>query len=114
MYKIDWSADEPSKSGRDELSYWTSHALVGRLAPTIVLTAGIVGRDEAQSDAVHEDFVVRWKADHDALAARSSTGESKVVSGAHHFIQLDEPRVVIDAIRKVIAEVQPKIDIRIE
>ena len=74
--------------------------------PTIVLTAGIVGRDDGQSDAVYNDFVARWKAGHDALAARSTAGESILVPSAHHFIQLEAPQVVIDAIRRVVAEVR--------
>jgi pimeloyl-ACP methyl ester carboxylesterase len=72
--------------------------------PTIVLTAGIVAREDGQSDAIHEEFVRRWKTAHDALAARSSGGESILVTGSHHFIQLDQPQVVIDAISRVIAE----------
>jgi pimeloyl-ACP methyl ester carboxylesterase len=74
--------------------------------PTIVLTAGIVGRDDGQSDAIHDEFVGRWKAGHDALAARSSAGESIVVAGAHHFIQRDQPQVVINAIARVVAAVR--------
>jgi len=74
--------------------------------PIIVLTAGIVGRDEGQSDAIYQEFVGRWKAAHDALAARSRAGESIVVPEAHHFIQRDQPQVVIDAIIRVVSEVR--------
>jgi pimeloyl-ACP methyl ester carboxylesterase len=74
--------------------------------PIIVLTAGDVGREDGQSDAIYQEFVGRWKAAHDALAARSSEGESIVVAGAHHFIQRDQPQVVIDAVARVVAEVR--------
>jgi pimeloyl-ACP methyl ester carboxylesterase len=74
--------------------------------PTIVLTAGIVSRDPGQTDSIHEEFVGRWKAGHDALAARSTDGESILVPGAHHFIQRDQPQVVIDAIARVVTEVR--------
>ena len=60
------------------------------------------GEDEASRRA-REDFI---KAGHDALAARSSRGQSIVVSHAGHYIQNDQPQAVIDAIRKVVDEVR--------
>lgn len=72
--------------------------------PVIVLTAGLSGRDPGQSDAVYEDFVRRWKLGHDKLAARSTRGESIPVPEAHHFIQLDQPQTVIEAISKAVSE----------
>jgi pimeloyl-ACP methyl ester carboxylesterase len=44
-----------------------------------------------------------WKSGHDELAARSTRGRNIVVPGSNHYIQLDHPDAVIDAIRKVIA-----------
>jgi pimeloyl-ACP methyl ester carboxylesterase len=72
--------------------------------PLIVMTAGVSNRDSGQSDAIYEDFTRRWKLGHDKLAARSTRGESILVPGAHHFIQLDEPQMVIDAVAKVLSE----------
>jgi len=49
---------------------------------------------------------LRLKAGHDALAARSLRGESIVVAGSDHFIQRSAPEAVIQAIKKVVADVQ--------
>lgn len=73
--------------------------------PVVVLTAALVP-DPKASDAdrvlaVHNwEF---WKAGHDALAARSTRGRSIIVSDTGHFIQMDQPQSVIDAIKGVVA-----------
>lgn len=61
--------------------------------PLIVLTA--------ENDGENDERYRKWKAGHDALAARSLRGESIVVLGASHFIQIDKPEAVISAITKV-------------
>jgi pimeloyl-ACP methyl ester carboxylesterase len=73
--------------------------------PIVVLTAGIPARDQ-NNDAAYEEFKTLWKAGHDAIAARSTRGESIVVPLAHHFIQLDQPPVVIEAIGRVVAAIR--------
>jgi pimeloyl-ACP methyl ester carboxylesterase len=44
-----------------------------------------------------------WIALHDQLAAQSSRGVNCVIAGVGHFIQIDKPDVVIEAIRQVMA-----------
>ncbi|MBS0482303.1 MAG: hypothetical protein JSR96_09145 [Proteobacteria bacterium] len=39
-----------------------------------------------------------WKAGHDRLAARSTIGKSTIVTETGHFIQIDQPDVVVDAV----------------
>ncbi|HLY06200.1 MAG TPA: alpha/beta hydrolase [Rhizomicrobium sp.] len=74
--------------------------------PVIVLTAGIDHPDPHVSPQTQQVFDRFWKAGHDRLAARSTRGISIVVPQAAHFIQLDEPQAVIDAIRTVVDDVR--------
>ena len=71
----------------------------------IVLTAGgtpIVA--SAEDDGMTASRFKNWRAGHDALAARSTKGQSIVVPDAGHFIQVEKPQAVIDAIANVIAD----------
>ena len=58
--------------------------------PLVVLTAG------SQPDAVREE--------HARIAAQSPRGRQVVVAEAGHWILIDEPEAVVDAIRRVIEE----------
>ncbi|HTZ55512.1 MAG TPA: alpha/beta hydrolase [Candidatus Acidoferrum sp.] len=42
-----------------------------------------------------------WVALHDQLAAQSTRGINCIIPGAGHYIQIDDPRAVIEAIRQV-------------
>lgn len=69
--------------------------------PLIVLTAGsadfgLDGDEKKQMNAL-------WMKLHDNLAARSSAGVNRLVADAGHYIQNDEPQIVIDAITEVVA-----------
>ncbi|MBV9061683.1 MAG: alpha/beta hydrolase [Alphaproteobacteria bacterium] len=74
--------------------------------PVIVLTAGLAPKQPDQSEEEHQKNMAHWKAGHDKLAARSTHGESIAVGNASHTIQLDQPQAVIEAIEKVVSEVQ--------
>ncbi len=74
--------------------------------PVIVLTAGVAPKQPAETEEEHQKNMAHWKAGHDKVAARSSRGESIVVSNALHMIQLDQPQAVIDAIKRVVHEVR--------
>lgn len=73
--------------------------------PLIVLTSlenittmkSLLGATDAQIATVQEG----WMNLHDQLAAQSSRGINCVVPGAGHYIQVDKPDVVIDAIRQI-------------
>src|SRR5262249_41712330 len=71
--------------------------------PLIVLTAvndrPMWGLPMADSLAVK----AAWRESHDELAALSSRGERRDAPESGHMIQLEKPRVVIGAIREVIA-----------
>ncbi len=47
-----------------------------------------------------------WNQGHDRLAALSRRGSNAVVPGSTHYIQIDQPSAVIDAVLKVVAEVR--------
>jgi pimeloyl-ACP methyl ester carboxylesterase len=71
--------------------------------PLIVLTAvndaPMWGLPQADSDAVK----AVWKASHEEIAALSDRGARRDVVGVGHGIQIDRPRVVIEAIQEVLA-----------
>jgi pimeloyl-ACP methyl ester carboxylesterase len=74
--------------------------------PVIVLTAGIAPKQPDETDEEHRKNLAHWKAGHDQLAARSTRGESILVSDSTHMIQTDRPQAVVDAIRKVVLAVR--------
>jgi pimeloyl-ACP methyl ester carboxylesterase len=47
-----------------------------------------------------------WAAGHAALVRRSTRGTNVVVPNAGHHIQFDQPRAVIDAVRRVVADLR--------
>jgi pimeloyl-ACP methyl ester carboxylesterase len=47
-----------------------------------------------------------WNAGHDRLTTLSSHGSNTLVPDAGHYIQIDQPGVVIDAVRKVVMQVR--------
>lgn len=73
--------------------------------PLIVLTAG---KDEqtALPKKTGTAIAMAWKKNNDELAARSKHGRNRVVPNAHHYIQKEQPGVVIDAVHQVIDEVR--------
>lgn len=74
--------------------------------PLIVLSRGV----EEGGPGVPPDALPRveaaWRAGHAALATRSTGGEHVVVPGSRHYVQIDEPRAVIDAVRKAVTAVR--------
>jgi pimeloyl-ACP methyl ester carboxylesterase len=72
--------------------------------PLIVLTAGKPPKDPSLSDAQNQAWEKLWMQGHDAIAALSSRGRNQVVPGSGHFIQLEQPQAVIDAVDEVVAE----------
>ena len=74
--------------------------------PLIVLTRGNAqsnpGFTTEQSAAIDQ----AWKAGHDKLAALSSRGSNTVVPDSGHYIQFDQPQVVIDAVKRAVTEIR--------
>ncbi|MET0331057.1 MAG: hypothetical protein ABW154_06470 [Dyella sp.] len=73
--------------------------------PLIVLTAG---KDEQTGlpASARAAIAQAWKRSNDALAARSRRGKNILVPDSHHYIQTEQPRAVIDAVRDVVDQVR--------
>jgi pimeloyl-ACP methyl ester carboxylesterase len=74
--------------------------------PLIVLSAGNRALDSRLRDTDNNEMAAFLKQGHDALAARSTRGETIVVPHSGHDIHADKPDVVIDAIRKVVLQLR--------
>lgn len=87
-----------------ELALKTANPDFGNM-PLIVLTAG---KDEqtALPKQTRAAIAKAWKENNDELAARSRRGRNRVVPNAHHYIQIEQPGAVIDAVHQVIDEVR--------
>ncbi|HEY1837322.1 MAG TPA: alpha/beta hydrolase [Rhizomicrobium sp.] len=74
--------------------------------PLIVLTHSkpipLPGATPAQMAAANK----AWEDGHDEIAAKSTRGSNTVVPNTGHYIEIDAPGVVIDAVKKVVAEVR--------
>lgn len=68
----------------------------------IILTAGKVLKAPGMTEDQEAALFSGWKAAHDELASRSTRGQNIVVPNSSHYIQLDDPQIVIDQIRNVV------------
>lgn len=89
-----------------ELALQAAHPNFANM-PLVVLTAG---KDEqtALPKPTRIAIAKAWKKNNDELAARSSRGTNRVIPDTHHYIQKEQPGVVIDAVRQVVEEVRNK------
>ena len=75
--------------------------------PLVVLTHGKQDPPTpAFTVAQQKAAAVAWNAGHDALAKLSTRGSNRLVPEARHFIQIDQPNAVIDAVQEVVAAVR--------
>jgi pimeloyl-ACP methyl ester carboxylesterase len=75
--------------------------------PLVVLTASrhpAPWRDFTQED--QQKYFEYWRRSHDKLAALSTQGSSILVEGSGHFIQRDQPQVVVRYVLQVVDEVR--------
>jgi pimeloyl-ACP methyl ester carboxylesterase len=74
--------------------------------PLIVLTrgneVGNPGFTAEQSAAMNK----AWNVGHDRLAALSTRGSNTVVPDSSHYIQLDQPQAVIDAVKRAVTDIR--------
>jgi hypothetical protein len=68
--------------------------------PLIVLTRGERSTNFPPDQAAAEWTV--WNKLHDDVARLSTIGVNRVVPGANHYIQLDKPQAVVDAVGEVV------------
>ncbi len=71
--------------------------------PLAVLTRGVEQGGPGVPAADTAKVEAEWRAGHDRLAALSKLGDDRIVPGAGHYIQIDRPQAVIDAVRRVVA-----------
>jgi pimeloyl-ACP methyl ester carboxylesterase len=98
------------REGETESLSWRQERLARRDLgdmPLVVLSAATPSRESVQNDKVYAAFASRWKAGQQALAKRSTKGEWIEVAGSGHDIQLDQPGVVVDAIKRVVEASSP-------
>jgi pimeloyl-ACP methyl ester carboxylesterase len=93
QHGLDATAAESLAMTADNAQLQAAPSLGAR--PLIVLAA-----DESMAT------IPRWPEAQRRQAAMSTTGRLIVVAGSGHYIQLDHPAVVIDAVRQVVAQVR--------
>ena len=79
--------------------------------PLIVLTSGSHPMPPEVPADVREQATLYFRAlasGHDAYAALSTRGRNQVVPDSGHFIQVDNPKVVLAAINDVLTEIAPQ------
>jgi pimeloyl-ACP methyl ester carboxylesterase len=69
--------------------------------PLIVLTRGERSTNFPPDEAEAEWTV--WNKLHEDVARLSTNGVNRVVPGANHYIQLDKPQAVVDAVAEAVA-----------
>lgn len=72
--------------------------------PLIVLTRTPPPPRPGQSQAERDALNKLWEDLHDGIAAESSRGVDRIVPYSGHFIQWDQPQVVVDAILEVLTQ----------
>jgi pimeloyl-ACP methyl ester carboxylesterase len=79
--------------------------------PLIVLTAAEMQEfPKTESEATAQLSMVAglWRDGHDRLAALSTQGSSRIVSGSSHYIQQIKPEAVISAIDEILEKIRMK------
>jgi pimeloyl-ACP methyl ester carboxylesterase len=95
---------------REEIATAADHFAAVRAAqittlgdiPLIVLSHGQTQRIPGLPAEVNREFEQTWQQIQDELAAQSSHGKRIVAEKSGHYIQIDQPELVIDAIREVV------------
>ncbi len=72
--------------------------------PLIVLTEGKGEPLPPPTPAEQASMTAIWRAGHDALAHTSTNGVDVIVPNTGHFIQIEQPLAVIQAIKQVVLE----------
>lgn len=72
--------------------------------PLIILTRAPFPKSATESQQMRDDKNRLWMTLHDDIAGLSTHGENQVIQGAGHYIQLEQPKVVISAILRVLQE----------
>jgi len=74
--------------------------------PLIVLSAGNLGSIPSLSDAENQHLLEEMQAQQSELAALSSNSKHVIAEQSGHMIQLDQPDLVVEAIREMVDAVR--------
>lgn len=96
------NGDQPSI---DSAQFATANLFFGD-KPLIVLTRGNQEGAPGVPPTSVAAMEAAWKAGHDRIAALSTRGVSVVVPHTGHYIQVEQPGAVIDAIRRVVTDLR--------
>lgn len=72
--------------------------------PMIVLTSGVAPKPPMLTPAEQARFALTPYLMHNEIAALSTNARHRVVAGATHYIQYDQPQAVIEAVAEVVAD----------
>jgi hypothetical protein len=75
--------------------------------PLIVLSHGLPDRSLGLSQAAQEQFEQEWSKMQGELAALSSNSRQVIAAQSAHDIQLDQPGLVVEAVRELLGRVRP-------
>jgi pimeloyl-ACP methyl ester carboxylesterase len=101
------NANIVDRDGRtlDDIESKRTGASLGSI-PLVVLTRGNVEKMGGLTPEEQSRAEAAWRAGHDRLAALSSRGTNINVPQAGHFIQLDQPGIVIEQIERMVKDVR--------
>lgn len=74
--------------------------------PLIVLTRGNLEGAPGVPETSRAAMEAAWKAGHDRVAGLSTRGISSIVPHTGHYIQIEQPGAVIDAVGRVVTELR--------
>jgi pimeloyl-ACP methyl ester carboxylesterase len=69
--------------------------------PIIVLTHAPYPKNADETQEIRDQRTLVWEQMHNEIAAMSTHGVNEIVSKTGHFIQLDRPQIVVDAVEQV-------------
>ncbi len=74
--------------------------------PLVVLSRGVEEGAPGVPPAYLPQVEAAWRAGHDRIAALSTRGINTIVPGARHYVQIDRPEAVVEAVRRVVEAVR--------
>ena len=108
FWTTDWCDPFKNDEGVDFVASQTQAHTIGALHDILllVLTAGSHTREAPPGDPNAARMQALWREMHRAWVAQSPNARQILVETSGHFIQREQPEVVVDAIRRMVARVR--------
>jgi len=114
QYKVIWATTGFFKAAAAEMSAMeesTAEVRAMRITsfgslPLSVLSAGIYYPTPSLSDTENQQFQSEWQTLQTELVALSSDSKQVIAEQSGHTIQFDQPDLVVDAVREMVAQLQ--------